>query len=84
MSTIYTVSAATALRVQRQILGCWICSDVADVPLAAVLDSVTGLEGSEADYVLSGPLGCPRCGARITEESLVQCHRDFLASLPGY
>jgi hypothetical protein len=81
MSTIYSVSTATALRAQRQILGCWTCTEVADVPLAAVLDRLTGLAGSEADYVLSSPLGCPRCGAPIPEESLVECHRDFLASL---
>ena len=69
---LIAVSRATALQVQSQILGCEHCTDEADMPVCVLLDLATGRKGNVTDYVLSGPLKCPRCMAAITEETLVE------------
>ena len=70
--TLISVSKATALQAQSQILGCEHCTDEAEIPLSWLLDDVTGRDGATIDYVLSEPLKCPRCMAVITEGTLVE------------
>jgi hypothetical protein len=70
--SLIAISDATAREVQVHILGCESCTEEARIPLCGLLDRVTGRTGSSTDYVLSEPLRCPWCAARITEETLIE------------
>ena len=70
--TLIAVSKASLLRAQERILGCEECSPEAEIPFDWVLDDVTGLSGSEVDYLLSEVARCPRCLGEVTEKTWVE------------
>ena len=44
-------------------------SAILKIPFDWVLDEVTGLSGSEVDYVLSEVAKCPRCFRKVSEKT---------------
>jgi hypothetical protein len=72
MTTVFALSKATAIETQREILGCEGCSRDAELPLCWLLDAMTGRKPATTDYLLAEPLTCPRCGSKITEDTLVE------------
>ena len=67
-----SVSRATLLRAQSELLGCEACSEEADRPFTWTLDRVSGQDPSVTDYLLSEPAKCPRCQGPVFEETLVE------------
>ena len=72
MITLISVSRATLLRAQAEILGCEACSEWADRPFTWTLDRVSGQDPSVTDYILSEPAKCPRYQGPVFEETLVE------------
>ena len=72
MITLISISRATLLRAQSELLGCEACSEDAELPYDWILDRVTGMDGSAVDYLLSEPAKCPRCRGPVFEETLVE------------
>lgn len=71
-TTLISISRATLLRAQSEILSCEACSERADRPFTWVLDRVSGQDQSVVDYFLSEPAKCPRCCGPVFEETLVE------------
>jgi hypothetical protein len=58
---------------QSLVLSCESCDPgAAEFPFDWILDDVTGLNGSTADYLMPEPARCPRCGAPVFEKTLVE------------
>ncbi len=71
MTTLIAISQATLLKALAQILGCEPCSPNAEIPFDWILDEVTGLDGSEVDYLLIEPAQCPKCLSDVAEKTLI-------------
>ena len=69
---LISISRATLLRAQSELLGCEACSKEADRPFTWTLDRVSGQDPSVTDYILSEPAKCPRCQGPVFEETLVE------------
>jgi hypothetical protein len=54
------------------ISACGICDSKSDVPFEWLLSYVQGGHADEVAYFMSEPPFCPRCGADISEETLVR------------
>jgi len=72
MITLISVSRATLLKAQSEIVGCEACSAGAEIPFDWILDRVTGMDGSSVDYLLSEPAKCRKCFGEVTEKTLVE------------
>jgi hypothetical protein len=69
---VVLIDSATLQKAQRMVAGCEACSEDAEIPFDNILDRLTGSDPSVTDYVLEVPARCLRCGAEITEKTLVE------------
>ena len=69
---IVLIDHATMDKAVRQIVGCAFCSSSAGLPFNYVLDQVTGNDPNLTHYIFEIPAACKRCGAPITEKTLVE------------
>jgi hypothetical protein len=69
---VVLIDAATLHRAQRMIAGCEACSEEAELPFENVLDRLTGSDPSITDYALELAARCLKCGATMTEKTLVE------------
>ena len=69
---ILALGISTIRRAQESIASCEACNKDAELPFDWILDEVTGQNSSTTDYFLTEPARCPRCGADVTEKTLVE------------
>jgi hypothetical protein len=82
---IVFVDAETTRKAEQQIVSCESCNrEEAEFLFSEILDSLIGNDPTVTEYVLEIPAKCPRCGAAVTEESLVEWDGgDHLAEQSG-
>ena len=60
------IDVPTLRAAEQHIESCERCTpDLAEIPFEYILDSLTGCDPEETDYVLPQPARCPRCNAAI-------------------
>jgi hypothetical protein len=70
---IVLVDAKTTRKAQQQIVSCESCNrEEAEFLFSEILDNLMGNDPSVTEYVLETPAKCLRCGAAVTEETLVE------------
>ena len=78
-SNILLVDTDTLRKALRLVSGCRRCSPYSDIPFNSILDSVTGSDPTNVQYiVIQGTARCPRCERVMNENTLVdyQPQRD--------
>jgi len=82
---IVFVDAETTRKAEQRIVSCESCNrEEAEFLFSEILDSLIGNDPTVTEYKLEIPAKCPRCGAAVTEESLVEWDGgDHLAEQPG-
>jgi len=71
-STTQLVDTNTLRKALRLVSGCRRCSPYAEIPFNSILDSVTGSDPTEAQYiVIQGTARCPQCDRVMNENTLV-------------
>jgi hypothetical protein len=73
---IILISRAFVFRLQHEIASCEDCNPEVEIPFDLVLDYLTGRSGRFVEYILECPAHCLRCGAEITEKTLVEWNGD--------
>jgi hypothetical protein len=72
-STTQLVDTNTLRKALRLVSGCRRCSPYAEIPFNSILDSVTGSDPTEAQYiVIQGTARCPQCDRIMNENTLVE------------
>ena len=66
------VKSSTVVVLERLLGGCEQCSEGAALPMDGLLDNLTGNDPSLTAYLLQHPAICPRCYAKITEDTLIE------------
>jgi hypothetical protein len=75
---VVLVDAGLLRKAEKLIESCEHCNDDrAEIPLNAILDSVTGSDPSVTDYILEQPAKCPHCRREVLEETLVGLYQVF-------
>lgn len=70
---IVLVDTETTRKAQQQIVSCESCNrEEAEFLFSEILDSLTGNDPTVTAYVLETPARCLRCGASVTEETLIE------------
>ena len=75
---IVLIDQATMDKALCEVVGCAFCSPSAGIPFNYVLDRVTGNHLNLTHYIFEISGTCKRCGAPITEKTLVELQNDEL------
>src|SRR6059036_3699026 len=68
---VLLVDAAIVSNAERLIESCEHCNRFAQIPLAWILDQITGCDRSVTDYLLERPAKCPKCGHDVLEKTRI-------------
>jgi hypothetical protein len=68
---VVLVDSVMLEKVEKLVLGCYMCSPFAEVPLFIVLDRLRNAGSAKAQYILERSAHCLRCKRPLTEHSLV-------------
>src|SRR5262245_43107076 len=70
---VVLVNAATVRKAEALIETCEHCNEEeAELPLAVILDRITGSDPKVTDYTFESPAKCPNCRREILEKTLVE------------
>ncbi len=69
---VLLVDAAIVSNAERLIESCEHCNRFAQIPLAWILDQITGCDRSVTDYLLERPAKCPKCGHDVLEKTRIE------------
>jgi hypothetical protein len=68
---VVLVDEATLMAARAFVTGCRSCAPHATMTFEYLLDAVTDGDPTITEYVMGRPVACPRCGAQISEKTLV-------------
>jgi hypothetical protein len=68
------VSAEVSQAAVAQVSSCEACRpEAAEFPFEWLIDDVMEFSGVHTDYLMEEPPACPRCGATVSQKTLVEC-----------